>query len=79
MKRLLNLFEEEETRVAMFHMMTLRCFIDDFLEFCADGITRDEMEVLLNGISEYDMDFSELEEDDFDRQLYYQQQDYERY
>ncbi len=64
MKRLLNIFEEEETRVAMFHMMTLRCFIDDFLEFCADGMTRDEMEVLLNGISEYDMDFGELEEDD---------------
>ena len=63
MKRLLNLFEEEETRVAMFHMMTLRCFIDDFLEFCADGIDVDDMEVLLNG-SEYDMDFEEFEEDD---------------
>ena len=64
MKRLLDMFEEEETRVAMFHMMTLRCFIDDFLEFCADGITREEMEILLNGIYDYGMDFGELEEDD---------------
>ena len=64
MKRMLDMFEEEETRIAMFHMMTLRCFIDDFLEFCSDGISVDEMEILLNGIMDYDTNFDDFEEDD---------------
>ena len=62
MIRMLDMFEEEETRVAMFHMMTLRCFIDDFLEFCSDGIDVDEMEALLNSSVKCDLD--DFEEDD---------------
>ena len=64
MKRMLDMFEEEETRVAMFHMMTLRCFIDDFLEFCAEDISVDEMEILLNGVMDYDMNFDDFDDDE---------------
>lgn len=63
MKRLLSLFDEEETRVAMFHMMSLRCFIDDFLEFCTVDIDVDDMEELLNGVDE-DFLYDKYEEDD---------------
>lgn len=63
MKQLLDKFDEEETRIAMFYMMSLRCFIDDFLEFCAEDIDIDEMEYLLNNSSK-DIDFDEFNDDD---------------
>lgn len=63
MRQLLDKFDEEETRIAMFYMMSLRCFIDDFLEFCAEDIDIDEMEYLLNNSSK-DIDFNEFDDDD---------------
>lgn len=60
MKDLLDKFEEEDTRIAMFYIMSLRCFMDDFLEFCTDGINVAEMEYLLNN------SLNELDFDDFD-------------
>ena len=64
MKTLLDVFEEESTRVAMFYMMSLRSYIDDFLEFCAEDITVEEMEMLLNQ-SENNFD-EEEDEDEFE-------------
>lgn len=64
MKQLLDLFDEEETRVAIFYMMSLRCFIDDFLEFCAEDINVEEMEILLNGVMDYDMNFDGFDDDE---------------
>ncbi len=66
MKQLLDLFDETETRVAMFYMMSLRCFIDDFLEFCAEDISVDEMEILLNNKSPYDRTLEDFDDDDDD-------------
>lgn len=63
MKQLLDLFDEEETRVAIFYMMSLRCFIDDFLEFCAEDINVNEMEYLLNN-SMRNIDFAKFNDDD---------------
>jgi hypothetical protein len=63
MKQLLDLFDEEETRVAMFYMMSLRCFIDDFLEFCAEDINVNEMEYLLNN-SMGNIDFAGFDDDE---------------
>ena len=68
MKRLLGLFDDEETRVAMFHMMSLRCFIDDFLEFCTVDIDADDMEELLNGVDE-DFLFGNKYEDEDDDEI----------
>ena len=68
MKRLLGLFDDEETRVAMFHMMSLRCFIDDFLEFCTVDIDADDMEELLNGVDE-DFLFGDKYEDEDDDEI----------
>jgi hypothetical protein len=45
-------------------MMSLRSYIDDFLEFCAEGITGEEMEQLLNGHDVEEID--EEEDDDFE-------------
>lgn len=66
MKALLEAYADQSTREAMFYMMTLRSYIDDFLEFCAEGITGEEMEQLLNG---YDAEIDE-EEDDDDFEIY---------
>ncbi len=70
MKTLLDVFEEEPTRVAMFYMMSLRSYIDDFLEFCAEDITVEEMEMLLNqsriDFDEEDEEFEEEDEDEFE-------------
>lgn len=63
MKQLLDLFDEEETRVAMFYMMSLRCFIDDFLEFYTEDINVNEMEYLLNN-SMGNIDFAGFNDDD---------------
>ena len=66
MRQLLTMFEDEETRIAMFYMMSLRTLMDDFLEFCADGISADEMEILFNTEQIGDFDLDEFEEDDDD-------------
>ena len=66
MRALLEVYADESTREAMFYMMSLRSFIDDFLEFCADGFTGEEMELLLNG---HDDEIDE-EEDDDDFEIY---------
>ena len=65
MKQLLTIFEDEETRTAIFYMMGLRTLIDDFIEFCTDDIDVDLMEKLLNNEEVYE-DESENEEDDFE-------------
>lgn len=67
MKALLEVYADESTREAMFYMMSLRSFIDDFLEFCAEDITKEEMEQLLNG---YDDEEIDEEEDDDDFEIY---------
>lgn len=61
MKALLEAYSEQPTREAMFYMMSLRSFIDDFLEFCADELSVNEMEILLNADEE-----DEEEDDDFE-------------
>ena len=66
MKALLEVYADQSTREAMFYMMSLRSFIDDFLEFCAEDITKEEMELLLNG---HDDEIDE-EEDDDDFEIY---------
>lgn len=65
MKQLLTIFEDEETRTAIFYMMGLRTLIDDFIEFCTDDIDVDLMEKLLNNEEVYE-DEPENEEDDFE-------------
>ena len=54
MKELLDLFsnDDTETRQAMFFFLCLRTLIDDFLEFCTEGVQVDLMEKLLNGDEE---------------------------
>ena len=66
MKLILNDFEDVDTRVAMFYMMSLRTVIDDFLEFCTDDIDVDTMQMLLNDEVSVDdvYDFDDFEEDD---------------
>ena len=66
MKDLLETYADQSTREAMFYMMSLRSYIDDFLEFCAENITGEEMEQLLNG---HDIETDE-EEDDDDFEIY---------
>lgn len=67
MKQLLTIFEDEETRTAIFYMMGLRTLIDDFIEFCTDDIDVDLMEKLLNNEEVYeDEPENEEEEDDFE-------------
>lgn len=61
MRQLLTIFEDEETRLAMFYMMSLRTLIDDFLEFCTEDINVDLMSALLNN---EDIDDEEFEDDD---------------
>lgn len=61
MRQLLTIFEDEETRLAMFYMMSLRTLIDDFLEFCTEDIDVDLMSALLNN---EDIDDEEFEDDD---------------
>ena len=67
MKALLEVYADQSTREAMFYMMSLRSYIDDFLEFCAQDITGEEMEQLLNGYDEEEID---EEEDDDDFEIY---------
>lgn len=66
MKLILNDFEDVDTRVAMFYMMSLRTVIDDFLEFCTDDIDVDTMQMLLNDEVSVDdvYDFDDFEDDD---------------
>lgn len=61
MKALLDVYADQSTREAMFYMMSLRSYIDDFLEFCTEDITKEEMEQLLNG-----NDIEEEDDDDFE-------------
>lgn len=66
MKQLLTIFEDEETRTAMFYMMGLRTLIDDFLEFCTDEIDVDLMEKLLNDEEVYEDEPENEEDEDFE-------------
>lgn len=66
MKQLLTIFEDEETRTAIFYMMGLRTLIDDFIEFCTDDIDVDLMEKLLNNEEVYEDEPENEEEDDFE-------------
>lgn len=66
MKQLLTIFEDEETRTAIFYMTGLRTLIDDFIEFCTDDIDVDLMEKLLNNEEVYEDEPENEEEDDFE-------------
>lgn len=64
MSELLDLFpEDEDTRKAIFFMLSLRTLIDDFLEFCTDGISADLIERLLNGDNEVEKEIFHIKED----------------
>lgn len=64
MKELLDLFpDDEDTRKAIFFMLGLRTLIDDFLEFCTDGISADLIERLLNGDNEAEEEIFNIKED----------------
>ena len=67
MRQILTMFEDEETRKAIFYVIGLRSFLDDFLEFCTEGLTAELMEALLNDEEAY-MEYEEKyeEEDDFE-------------
>ncbi len=68
MRQILTMFEDESTRLAMFYMMSLRTLMDDFLEFCTDGIDVDDMEMLLN---DRDPDNNmEFEDDDDEYEIF---------
>ena len=60
MRQILTMYEDEETRSAVFFAMSLRTLLDDFLDFCTDDIDVDTMEALLNNEEVY------LEENDDD-------------
>ncbi len=64
MKDLLSTFEDEDTRTAMFYMMSLRALIDDFIEFCTDDIPADLMERLLNNEDVYEDELEDYDDDD---------------
>lgn len=53
MRQILTMYEDEETRSAMFFAMSLRTLLDDFLDFCTDDIDVDTMEALLNNEEVY--------------------------
>lgn len=48
MRQILTMFEDEDTRLAIFYMLSLRTLIDDFLEFCTTDIDADTLQMLLN-------------------------------
>ena len=64
MRQILTMFEDEDTRLAIFYMLSLRTLIDDFLEFCTDDIDVDLMQMLLNDEVDEDGIFEEDDEDD---------------
>lgn len=63
MRQILTMYEDEETRSAMFYAMGLRALLDDFLEFCTDDIDVDTMEALLNNEEAY---LDDDDDDDFE-------------
>lgn len=63
MRQILSMFEDEDTRLAIFYMLGLRTLIDDFLEFCTEDIAVDLMQLLLNDEADED-DVFEDEDDD---------------
>ena len=64
MRQLLTIFEDEQTRIAMFYMMSLRTLIDDFLEFCTEDIDVELMTALLNNEEVFDDDLEYDDEDE---------------
>ena len=60
MRNILTMYEDEDTRLAMFYCMGLRSLLDDFLEFCTQDLSADLMEALLNDedayVTDYDLD-----------------------
>lgn len=63
MRQILSIFEDEDTRLAIFYMLGLRTLIDDFLEFCTEDISVDLLQLLLNDEADED-DVFEDEDDD---------------
>lgn len=65
MRNILTMYEDEDTRLAMFYCMGLRSLLDDFLEFCTEDLSADLMEALLNDeetyMASYDFDDNEIE------------------
>lgn len=65
MRNLLTMYEDEDTRLAMFYCMGLRSLLDDFLEFCTEDLSVDLMESLLNDeevyVTDCDLDDNEIE------------------
>ena len=68
MRQILTMFEDEETRKAIFYVIGLRSFLDDFLEFCTEGLTAELMEALLNDEEAY-MEYEEKYEEECDFEI----------
>ena len=64
MRQILTMFEDEDTRLAMFYMLSLRTLIDDFLEFCTADIDADILQMLLNDEVDEEEILNDKEEDD---------------
>lgn len=64
MRQILTMFEDEDTRLAIFYMLSLRTLIDDFLEFCTADIDADILQMLLNDEADEESIFDDEEEDD---------------
>ena len=69
MRQILTMFEDEneETRKAIFYVIGLRSFLDDFLEFCTEGLTAELMEALLNDEEAY-MEYEEKYEEKYEEE-----------
>lgn len=66
MKQLLQLYENKETRIALFYMLSLSDFVNDFIDFVLEGLEEDDLEELLNDYenaeNEIQIDFGDDEE-----------------
>ena len=66
MKQLLQLYENEETRIALFYMLSLSDFVNDFIDFVLEGLEEEDLEELLNDCenaeNEIQIDFGDDEE-----------------
>lgn len=68
MKQLLYLYEDEETRSALFYMLSLSDFVNDFIDFVLEGLKEEDLEELLNDYenaeNEIQIDFGDDDEDE---------------
>jgi hypothetical protein len=69
MKQILEEFEDESTRMAIFYAMGLRTLLDDFIEFCTEDIDVKLMEQLLNNEIDIEDDIEDYDCDDEDFEI----------